>query len=515
MGMGLATLPLDGWTYVRNAADHHVGYFTTVPIPVEDLRGCVLTVNAQADQDNYLLAELLEADRRDRIPGYEQENSDPMSRSGPQQVLSWRGRAGLDAVKARCVRVRIIFRGRGDALRLYSLAFRKQPGAVSPEPAKLGAGLVEKSLVYGSSVSHLDPLKAWIAYRPDRRKKPLIVVMHGYGDPVLRHGGQHMAGTLRDYAGRGLFAVAVDLRGREESSGQRDDGGLEVMDIYDAVQAALRQYPAETDPDCVNMIGWSGGGGNTFSAVTRMPDLFSNAAAFFGITDYGHWADTSFKGLIQPNVGGETRAVPDRYLARNSLLGVENNAWTNFHFFWDEKEHICPPWMDTEYRRIAGELGRKNITAHESRATDKARWLHEGMDRASAVEAARLTVPLFTGRNNPAPTVAAEGKLMVLGFLMTKRFQVLFGQGNDAVAEVRYKLGPREDRFTFVPKSSDRSVRGWLRISGRAASEVASVSQDGLDHPWETQPDGRLMIRDIHPSATLAVRYRAIGAINP
>ncbi|MBI5818110.1 MAG: prolyl oligopeptidase family serine peptidase [Verrucomicrobia bacterium] len=508
MGLGLATLPIDGWTYLRNAPDHHIGFITTVPITVKDVKDCVLTVNAEADKDHYLLAELLHGDNDDRVPGYEQENSDKMDKPGVEQVMSWQGKSGLDGVKTGSVRIRIIFRGRGDGPKLRSIGFRRKPGAVAPPVFKPAPKLVEKNLVYASSVSHLQPMKAWMAFRPDSKPKPVVVLMHGYGDPVLRHGGRRMLGSVRNYAERGLFAIAVDLRGREESAGQRDDGGLEIMDIYDAVQAALKQHPSETDPACINIIGWSGGGGNTFSAVTRMPDLFSNAAAFYGITDYGHWADTSFKGVIQPNVGGETREVPDRYLARKSLLGVGNNACTTFHFFWDEKETICPPWMDTEYRRIAREMGRQNITAHESKQTDKFRWLHEGMDKASAAESDRLIVPLFLNRNNPNPALKPEGRLMVLGYLMTKRFQALFGQGNDAVAELSYKLSPQEYRFAFSRRSSDPDVRGWLRISDRNATEVASVHVDGKDFPWEKTTDGHMVVRDINPNETVVVRFK-------
>lgn len=308
-----------------------------------------------------------------------------------------------------------------------------------------------------------------------------------------------------------LYAIAVDLRGREESSGQRDDGGLEVMDIYDAVHAALRKHPQETDSDCINIIGWSGGGGNVFSAVTRMPDLFSNAAAFYGITDYGYWAKTSFKGVLEPNIGGTPQEVPDRYAARNSLLGVINNAYTNFHFFWDEKETICPVWMDTEYRRIAGELGYRNITAHESKETDKFRWLHSGGDRASAVESERICMPLFTQRNNPAPRLAPVGRLMVLGYLMTRQFGTMFGQGNDAVVQLDYELAKDEYRFVFQLESSDPSVRGWLQVTDRMASEVVAISQNGKPHEWETMPDGHARIRDINPNAKLTICFAKAG----
>ncbi len=508
MQLGLATLPTDGWTYIRNIAGKHVGYVTTVPMKVEDLHECVLTLNTQTDDGGYLLAELLDGQSDDVIGGYELDSCDKIDMSGAQQVVSWKGKSGLGNVKTKSVRVRIIFRGKGDGLRLYSMGFRRQENATSPEAFRADKRLVEESLVYSSSVSHLKPLKAWTAFRPDGNPKPVVVMLHGFGEPILRHGGRRMLGTARHFALRDLFAISVDLRGREESAGQRDDGGLEVMDIYDAVQAALQKHPNEIDASCINMTGGSGGGGNTFSAVTRMPDLFSNATAFFGITDYGHWANTSYKGVLEPNIGGTPAQVPDRYSARNSLLGVINNAYTNFHFFWDEKETICPPWMDTEYRRLAQELGYKNITAHESKESDAVRWLHTGFDRATAIESERICMPLFIERNNPAPKLAPSGQFMILGYLMTKRFRTLFGQGNNAVVQLDYVLVQHEYRFAFQLKTSDPSVRGWLRITDRMASDVANVFQNQKPHAWEATPDGHVLIRDVDPRATVTVQFK-------
>ena len=433
-----------------------------------------------------------------------------MSVSGTEQVVTWRGKAGLAGLAGKGFRVRIVFRGRGNAVRLYSIGFRPQPALAARAPQRPGttAGLVERSLVYRSSFSRLGPLKAWVAYRPDGKPKPVLVAMHGYGEPILRHGGRRMEGAVRHYARQGLVAVAPDLRGREESAGQRDDGGAEVMDIYDAVQAVLRTLQGEADPQNVNIIGWSGGGGNVFSAVTRMPDLFSHAAAFYGVTDYGHWAETTFKGVVQPNVGGEPAEVPDRYTARNSLLGVHNNAYTRFQFFWDEKETICPAWMDREYRRLAQDLGYDNITAHESLSSGPFRWLHEGMDKASAAEAERLTLPLFLGKAAPTPQIRPRGTFMVLGYLLTKRFHVLFGHGNDAAADLDYELADSAYRFRFTRRSSDPDVRGWLRITDREAQAVTGVTQDGAEHPWMPDADGHVLIRDVRPDSELVVAFR-------
>jgi hypothetical protein len=117
-------------------------------------------------------------------------------------------------------------------------------------------------------------------------------------------------------------------------------------------------------------------------------------------------------------------------------------------------------------------------------------------------------MPLFTERNNRAPKIAPSGRLMVLGYLMTRRFRTLLGQGNDAVARLDYELEQDEYRFAFQLETSDPTVRGWLQISDRMAAEVAQVTQNGESHAWETTPHGRLRIRDIDPNAEVRIRFK-------
>ena len=75
-----------------------MGYITTLPIKVEDLTGCVLTLNTQTSDDGYLLAELLDGESDDVIGGFEMDNCDKIDRSGSGQVVSWNGKSGLDNV---------------------------------------------------------------------------------------------------------------------------------------------------------------------------------------------------------------------------------------------------------------------------------------------------------------------------------------------------------------------------------------------------------------------------------
>lgn len=508
IGCGLARMQKNRWVGLRTMGSvRHIGYVTTAPIRVTDLDGCVLTVNVDGcDDRHYLLAEILDGDSDDHVPGYEHEHCDEVHTNGLRQALSWKGCAGLGRLpRDSHVRLRFIFRGdRGRPL-LYSWAFAKDPAAKPPTKATRRSDLVETSLVHQSSVGDIHPLKSWIGFKADGKPKPLVVLMHGYGDPVLRHGGQRMVGAVRSYAQRGLFAIAPDLRGREESAGLRDDGGLEILDIYDAVQAALEQYPRDTDPRNINIIGWSGGGGNTFSAVVRFPDLFSNAAAFYGIPDYACFADAPhWRGICSPNVGGTPAQVPDRYLARNSTLAAVNVRYTNFHFYWDEEETICPAQMNDAFAVQAKQLGYPNIHPHRSKATDAGRWLHTGITRPAGLEFDRTFLKAILDRNNPDPQLAPEGDLIVPGFLMTKRFQILFGHGNDAVVKVRYVLDSKEYRFDFRLLTSDPSVRGWLRVTDRRPEEVESVRADGQKRTIERD----CIVRELSPNSDCVIQLR-------
>ena len=90
---------------------------------------------------------------------------------------------------------------------------------------------------------------------------PLMVMLHQYSGPSgLFDQVRPNAQQVRD---KGFFVITVAMRGREGSGGARDSGGLEIYDIYDAVEAAKAQYGGLINPDNINITGYSGGGGNT------------------------------------------------------------------------------------------------------------------------------------------------------------------------------------------------------------------------------------------------------------
>ena len=91
---------------------------------------------------------------------------------------------------------------------------------------------------------------------------PLMVMLHQYSDsPDLFNQVRPNAQQLRD---QGFFVISVAMRGRVGSDGVRDSGGLEIYDIFDAVEAAKTQYGSLIDPNNVSITGYSGGGGMSF-----------------------------------------------------------------------------------------------------------------------------------------------------------------------------------------------------------------------------------------------------------
>ncbi len=331
---------------------------------------------------------------------------------------------------------------------------------------------ITEVISYSSHIDKVSPLYALVAFRRDNKHKPIMVIMHSFGSVNGNKFQQKSRGIY--FANKGFFSVLPDMRGRGGSAGHRDDGGLEIMDIYDAVQYVIRGYPQEVDSDNINIVGFSGGGGNVFSMITKFPDLINVAGAFFGISDYGYWAkhNKDFRNL---SLGGTESEKSDRYMARNSLLGVINNPLTEIHLFWDEKEWICPPYFNVEYAKRARQLGYKNVFCHESKVGDKYRYYHGRLSWPTFYHACDIIIP--EAKKARKLIVAPKGKMVVLGYLYTKRFDIFWGEGNNVVTDVSYECSEGMARFEFKLRTSRPNVKGWLKLkfSGENDRDMSNI----------------------------------------
>lgn len=311
---------------------------------------------------------------------------------------------------------------------------------------------------YASSADGVKPLKADAAMVRDGKKKPLVVVMHGYS-------GSRKAVTpdLKQLAARGVVVIAPDMRGCGDSAGKWDSGGLDVHDILDAVLAAIRKYPNEIDAKNLNVVGYSGGGGNAIACAVRFPDLFRNCVSFFGISDYGWWHQSKGRPdcnlRMEKALGGPPDALPEIYLARNAIPAA-GNPRGKLHFFWDEQEKACPPKMIEDFIGGYRYAGLKNVAVHISKKSDPLRWIHGyRSSNHDLIKADDLFLPDILTKDAESPRLPAKGKLVVPGYLVARRFQVWIENGQKGQVTVEYDLSAVPPRVSVTENARNYKVR--------------------------------------------------------
>lgn len=312
-------------------------------------------------------------------------------------------------------------------------------------------------------------LTAELNYDTACSNAPIAVVMHQYsGSSGLFSNIRANAQRLRDL---GFFAVSVAMRGREGSDGTRDSGGLEIYDIHDAVEAVKKSYPGLVDPGIVYLTGYSGGGGNVMSALTKFPDYFNAGAAFFGMSDYGYdpvdgWyfngAGSGRQPQLRTDIGDPTLGDPDvmdRYHARASNLASVNNPYAEIHLFVNANETICPPVNSLSYRdnavsreRYPGEFS--NITVHIGQSgvyhdfntngideeDEHQYWPHNAPTASQQAAAESWFMARLLAGEIPRRALSPTGTLHVAGFVKTARFECRVGDGQEGVVRLDYAL---------------------------------------------------------------------------
>jgi hypothetical protein len=170
-----------------------------------------------------------------------------------------------------------------------------------------------------------------------------------------------------------------------------------------------------------------------------------------------------FSNIVR-GLGGMPDRVPDRTLARDNILGVGNNPYSQIHLYWDEQDGQVPSITERNlaYAEQARELGYDNVRAHYSKRGDPLRYIHWVSPDNTVPQ--QFFVPRILAGTQPAPVLADAGRLTVLGYVKTRRFFVWLGQGDDAVARLDYQLGPGRAEFRFRRLSSDPAARGRLTL---------------------------------------------------
>ena len=327
---------------------------------------------------------------------------------------------------------------------------------------------------------------------------PVMVMMHPFSDLT----GQYAA--YRDNAIRfrdkGFFFITPAMRRREGGDGVRDNGGVELQDVHDAVEAVKAAFPSRINPASISITGYSGGGGNTMSALTKFPDYFNAASAYFGMSDYGFdttsgWyfkgAGANHRSILNAAPGNSTPPsssdIIDRYHARASNLASKNNPYTEIHLFVNNDETVCPKINSTKFKSnaetaavFAGEFD--NIAVHIGLPTlyqdfngnrindpnELQYWPHGDPTANQQHGGGAWFLDRLLAGQIPAPELNAQDTLYVTGFVRTKRFALWLGDGQNAAADLIYTLSPFKKTFAT-------NLKSLLPVNGRLEIDTADM----------------------------------------
>ncbi|HVJ46750.1 MAG TPA: LamG-like jellyroll fold domain-containing protein [Luteolibacter sp.] len=364
-----------------------------------------------------------------------------------------------------------------------------------------------KSSVTSDAGGLLD-LTAELNYDSARSNAPVMVLMHPFSG-ATGHFDAYRPNAMR-MRDAGFFVISPAMRGREGSDGVRDNGGVEIHDIYDAVEALKIAHPALIDATNISIIGYSGGGGNVMSALTKFPDYFRVGAAYYGMSDYGYHPTESwyFKGAagrvstLNASPGNptppSTSLIMDSYQARASNLASKNNPYSEIHLYVNDDETTCPKINVTSYKdnavaaaEFAGEFN--NITAHIglpgvyqdfngnsiNDANELQYWPHANpsINQEQAGDLwyrARLLAGTI-----PQPALKTQDQLFVPGYVKTKRFGFWLGDGQNAAGNLTYSLSQPTKQFTFA-KASILATSGTLTVdTSDSVGATIQVTRNG------------------------------------
>lgn len=339
-------------------------------------------------------------------------------------------------------------------------------------------------MIYRSHLDGVFPLHALVCYQK-KSNMPIAVLMHEYS---IRNDRYSLLETAIRFAQRGFFVIVPDMRGRgkyaelnlvqynvrhlsvfktinrlllrlcslvarynffiKKSAGKRDSSGREIHDIYDSVEAAKVKYNYFIDPENVNIVGYSGGGGNAIAAVAKSPNYFNVAAIYFGISDYKKWYETTNDPTIRKqliyDIGGTPEERPDHYLARNFLLSAGNNCTTSIYLFVDEDDRLTPVYQTKSYHEKAC-----NSKIYLSTRNDCDRYFHANpAENTNIVYTEKEYFSEMYKKKEACKIV--QNKYIVNGFMFNKDYTILMGSGENTLFEIEWGEEQKKNIFQIT-----------------------------------------------------------------
>jgi acetyl esterase/lipase len=234
--------------------------------------------------------------------------------------------------------------------------------------AELGAPprqAADQRLVYGRDAMQFGDLR--IPAGPG--KHPVAVLIHGgcwkadYADLT------HMTPIADALNAEGIATWNIEYRRMPQPGSGWPGTYTDIGNAIDHLRTLAQTYPL--DIDRVVVVGHSVGGSLALWAAARprLPDgsalHTANPLALRGVVNLAGPADLRAElraevhacgeRVIEPLLGGDARAVPDRYAQTSAAtmlpLGVPQVL------VWGTRDDIAPLWLATDYRRDARRAG--------------------------------------------------------------------------------------------------------------------------------------------------------------
>ena len=239
--------------------------------------------------------------------------------------------------------------------------------------------------------------------------------------------------------------VEVDMRGRAYSTGSPDCNGLELYDVYDAIQFALREYGEYiADKTLIYFEGGSGGGGNALAIAGKFPDLFSAVNAMCPISDYYEWYKTDdelgeFRDEMDVWICPDPENNREAYHSRSGLALLPN-LLTSLQICHGTTDIRVPFCLTELYMARAKELDKPvQVYAMKGVGTRE----HFGNILPEQFETMERVCRENISTHRQPISIPRKGSFVVGGYLVTKHFTV-FLPSLDKVVTIDYDLDKQE-----------------------------------------------------------------------
>jgi len=247
--------------------------------------------------------------------------------------------------------------------------------------------------------------------------------------------------------------VQVDMRGRAFSEGNPDCNGLELIDVYDALQEVKERYADYIlDPDIVYFEGASGGGGNAFSIAGKFPDLFASVGALCGTSDYALWYRNDLVGEFRDEmdvwIGDSPKNRAEAYASRSGITTIEN-ILSPMCVIHGETDIRVPAEQSRLFLQEASKVGKGHLVTYTElpNVGTNVHWGNADAEQLALIEHAPEQMRL---EHRKPVNLPQRGELVVAGYIYTKHFKLLLAD-IDRVTRIRYDLEKREISFIGDP----------------------------------------------------------------